>query len=95
MNKWTFSGKIIYIKELEGEFFISLKLSGTSKRKNAFSEQIAKISCLGDKDFFNEFKAGMYKLYETITISGHIEYWESNSKGKPVSKIMLIADSIE
>lgn len=34
------------------------------------------------------------KQYDYVTLSGHIEQWQSNSKGKPVNKIMLIADYV-
>jgi hypothetical protein len=94
MNEWTFSGEIFYLKELEGEFAISLKLRGTSRRKNAMTEQIAEVSCLGDKDFYAIFKEHGLKLYSKAALSGHMETWIQKAHGKTPTKTMLIADNV-
>lgn len=92
MNGWTFTGEIFYLKRLEGEFSISLKLRGSSRRKNAISEQVAEIACLGDDAFFDQFSKKGLKLYDSATISGHMESWMQN--GKASLKVMLIADDV-
>lgn len=56
-NEWTFSGGIFYYKELdEGEFALSLKLRGVSKRVSAMSVQVTEISCLAEKPLLDELK---------------------------------------
>lgn len=93
-NSWTFSGEIFYLKELEGEFAVSIKLRGQSKRMGSMSAQIAELSCIAQKDFFDRFKEAGLGMYKSATLSGHIEYWQSTIHGKPARKMMLIADSI-
>lgn len=94
INVWTFTGEIFYLKELEGEFSASLKLRGTAQRDGAFSMQIAEISCLLQSKIWTQLKEQQIKQYDTVTLSGHLESWNQNSHGKPVRKIMLIADSL-
>ncbi len=94
MNEWTFYGRLFYLKELEGEFSVSLKLEGTSKRTGSFSEQIAKISCLGDKAFYDLFKKAGIKVNDEVTISGHLETWKQKDPTKSALRLMLIADRI-
>lgn len=36
INKWSVSGTVFYLKEMEGEFACSLKISGTAKRPGVF-----------------------------------------------------------
>ena len=93
-NDWTFTGEIFYLKELEGEFAASLKLRGVAQRKGAVSTQIAEIPCLVQSALWEQIKKKQIKQYDTITLSGHLESWNQNSHGKPVRKIMLIADYI-
>lgn len=93
-NEWTFSGEIVNLKELDGEFAASVKLRGLSQRVGAASAQVAEIVCLAEKDLFAELKRTNVKVYDKITLSGHLEQWLLNSKGKPVNKTMLIADFV-
>ena len=91
-NEWTFSGEIVNLKELDGEFSASVKLRGFSRRVGASSAQVAEIVCLAEKDLYAEMQRTNVKVYDKITLSGHLEQWLANSKGKPVNKTMLIAD---
>lgn len=93
-NEWIFTGDIFYFKELEtSEFVASIKLRGNAKRVNAISTQVAEISCLAEKSLYEGLKNNNIGMYsKNITLSGHIEQWNTNKHGKPVNKMMLIAD---
>lgn len=93
-NEWTFTGEIFYLKELEGEFSASLKLRGSAQREGSFSTQIAEIPCLMQPKLWEQAKTKQIKQYDTVTLAGHLESWSQNSHGKPVRKVMLIADYI-
>lgn len=93
-NEWTFSGEVFYIKELTGEFTGSIKVRGLSQREGAFSTKIVELPCLMQDRLWKQFKEKQIKVYDKITISGHLETWSKNSHGKPVNKTMFIIDYI-
>lgn len=92
-NEWTFTGDIFYWKELDaGDFTLSLKLRGRACRVGTISGQIAEISCLVDNDLHQLLLDRKIKQYDTVTLQGHIEQWLTSKHGRPLNKIMLIAD---
>ncbi len=90
-NGWSFSGEIFYIKELEGEFSVSLKLTGLSKRANAMSSHIVEVSCVGGKELYEEMRRQEIGMYSSATVSGYIEMWPSR---RDRHRLIFIAESI-
>lgn len=90
-NSWRFSGEVINVNELTGEFGASIKIRGFAKRPNAFSSSVVELLCLTFPDvYFDAQKRGL-KRYISISASGHVESWE---KGGSL-KTYFIADKIE
>jgi hypothetical protein len=92
-NEWTVSGSVDYIKVLDitNEFSASVKLMGTSRRKNANSSQRVEFTCLMEQDTYDEaVKKGLDK-FKWVTLGGHIETWYKND-GTP--KIRFVCDDI-
>lgn len=90
-NGSTFSGEIFYLKELEGEFSVSLKLTGFSKRANAMSSHIVEVSCVGGKELYEEMRRQQIGMYCNATVSGYIEMWPSK---RDRHRLIFIAESI-
>lgn len=91
MNKWNFSGKIIYIKELEKDFGASLKIRGTASRKDNIFSQPCEVGCLLTKEAYEAAKRKGIDLYKYIAVTGHLE---SIAKGNKNPKLMFIAENI-
>jgi len=94
MNEWTVSGEIFYIKELKGEFAISLKIRGEAKRQEIYTSQVLEFSCLIPRNMYEEAKKKNLKLYKNVSLSGHLETWKKTINGKDKNKIMFIVDYI-
>ena len=91
MNEWTFSGEIIYIKELEEDFGASLRIRGTASRKDHIFSQPCEIGCLLTKSAYEKAKQKGIKLHKDISISGHLE---SFFKEKKQPKVMFVAERV-
>ena len=94
MNEWTVSGRVFYMRELEGEFAGSLKLSGTSQREDCTSSQLLEFACLLEKKAWEEAKQKGIDKNKNVTLSGHIESWPKNKNCSDLRRIMFIADYI-
>ena len=96
INEWTVSGRVFYLKEMQGEFSASLKIRGEAKRSDGvYSSQIMEVGCLLPPNVYEQAKKKGLKLNRQLCITGHLETWNHNSKGKPIEdKVMFIADAI-
>lgn len=91
MNEFHFSGEIFYLKPMDGEFTVSIRVRGLSSRAGAMSTQICELSCLGQHPVFDSMKQAGIDVYSKVELSGHMETW-TDKKGNP--KTMLILDSV-
>lgn len=92
MNEWTISGRVVYQKELTGEFACSVKVEGKAKREDVYTSQILKFPCLMQKSVYEEAKKKGMRFNRNVTLSGHLESWQKGSSYTP--KIMFIADYV-
>ena len=92
MNEWTVSGRVVYQKELKGEFACSVKVEGKAKREDVYTSQILKFPCLMQKSVYEEAKKKGMRFNRNVTLSGHLESWQKGSSYTP--KIMFIADYV-
>ena len=92
MNEWTVSGRVSYLKELEGEFSASLRIEGKAQREGLFSSQILDFPCLMQNRVYAEAKRKGIAKNRNITLSGHLESWKNSTHANP--KIMFVADYV-
>lgn len=93
-NEWTFSGEVFYLKELKGEFAVSLQIRGIANREGVFSSSIMEFGCLMQEKVYAEAKKKGLGMYSNIALSGHLETWTKNSPSGPRKKIMFVADYV-
>lgn len=89
-NEWTVSGKVFYLKELEGEFSASLQLRGEARRLDVYASSVMEMKCLMQKDVYEVAKKKGLVMYCNATLSGHLETWVK----KDNKKVMFIVDDI-
>lgn len=93
-NEWTVAGEVFYLKELEGEFSASVKARGMFQRENESSAKLLEMSCLMQKEVYEDAKRRGLKLYSFARFSGHFETWTRIRGGRQEQKNMLIADYV-
>lgn len=91
INEWRVSGKVFYVKELQGEFAASVKIRGIATRPDSYATNIMEVTCLMTKEVYEQAKLAKY---DTVTLSGHIETWERVS-GQKISFIADVIESVE
>lgn len=89
-NEWTVSGRVFYLKELEGEFSASLQLRGEARRLGVYASSVMEMKCLMQKDVYEVAKKKGLVMYCNATLSGHLETWVK----KDNKKVMFIVDDI-
>lgn len=94
INKWSVSGTVFYLKEMEGEFACSLKISGTAKRPGVYSSSKLEMPCLMLPEAYNQAKRKGLDLskYQNVSLSGHLESWCNRSSSMP--KVYFICDEV-
>lgn len=55
MNTWTFTGRVFYLKEMEGDYSCSIKMKG-STNEGTFKKDIVEFGCLLPKEVWNAAK---------------------------------------
>lgn len=94
-NEWTFSGEVLKINELHGEFYCSILLRGMSQRIGCASSQICEFKCLVPIQMKDDEKVKKLKAYSNCAVSGHFETWNRvKDNGAVQSKTMFIVDYI-
>ena len=92
MNEWTVTGRVVYLKELQGEFSCSVRVEGKAKRVDVYTSQILKFGCLMQKPVYEDAKKKGIRMNRNVTLSGHLESWQKGSSYTP--KIMFVADYV-
>lgn len=92
-NEWNMSGYVFYLKELEGEFACSLKISGVAKRPNVYSSNKLEFPCLMTPEVYDEAKRKGLRKRVNVSLSGHLESWCNSTSSNP--KVYFIADKIK
>lgn len=92
MNEWTVTGKVFYLKDLQGEFAASLKIKGVAKREQIFATNILEFPCLMQKEVYEDAKKKGMRMHKEVTLSGHLESWANGTSKNP--KIMFVADYV-
>ena len=92
-NEWKVSGTVFYLKEMQGEFACSIRISGVAKRPDLFSSSKLELPCLMTPEVYDEAKRKGLKTRMSVTLSGHLESWCNRSSSNP--KVYFIADKIE
>ena len=92
-NEWKVTGEVFYLKELQGEFACSLKISGIAKRPDVFSSSKLELPCLLTQAVYDEAKRLGMRIKHNATFSGHLESWCNRGSSHP--KIYFIADKVE
>ena len=92
-NSWEVTGTVFYLKELQGEFACSLKISGIAKRPNLYSSSKLELPCLMTSEVYEEAKRLGLKTRMHCKLSGHLESWCNRSSSNP--KVYFVADKIE
>ncbi len=94
-NEWTFSGEVIYVKELKNnEFAVSVKMRGASRRLNSSTSQITEFGCLIDKEVYKQALKKGFDKFCYATLGGHIESWIKTSARGDVIKNRFVVDDI-
>ena len=95
MNEWTCSGRVVYLKELEGDYALSVRLQGEANRADGvYKSGRLEFGCILKGDVYEEAKKKGLKMGKTVCFSGHIETWDKTVHGKPANKVMFIADYV-
>lgn len=95
MNEWTYTGKVSYMRELNGEYSASVRMTGDVKRADGlYKSDELQIGCIMRSNVFEEAKRKGLKIGKTVTFSGHLEIWDKTIHGKPANKVMFIADYV-
>ena len=92
-NEWKMSGEVFYLKEMEGEFAASLKISGVAKRPGLFSTSKLEFPCLMTSAVYDEAKRLGIQTRRSVSLVGHLESWCNRSSSNP--KVYFIADKVE
>ena len=92
-NQWQVTGKIFYLKELQGEFACSLKINGVAKRPDLYSSSKLELSCLMTQAVYDDAKRRGMHLYQRARLSGHLESWCNSASSHP--KVYFIADKVD
>ena len=92
-NEWKVTGTVFYLKELQGEFACSIKISGVAKRPNLYSSSKLEFPCLMTEEVYEEAKRKGLKTRMNCKLIGHLESWCNRSSSNP--KVYFIADKIE
>ena len=93
-NEWSVSGEVSYIKVLNdtNEFAVSVRLNGSSRRKNNDSSQRLEFCCLMEQDTYEEALRKGFDKFKYVTLSGHLESWVKKADATP--KIRFVCDDI-
>ena len=92
-NEWKVTGYVFYLKEMQGEFACSLKVSGVAKRPELYSSSKLELACLMTPEVYDEAKRKGLRNRINVTLSGHLESWHNRSSSNP--KVYFIADKVE
>lgn len=95
MNKWTVSGEIVGLKELDGEFGASVRIKGVAKRPELYSSQILEFLCLMTPKVYAAARKKGFTLYKRASVSGHLETWKRETESRMKQKVMFIADYVD
>lgn len=93
MNTWTFTGRVFYLKEMEGDYSCSIKMKG-STNESTFKKDIVEFGCLLPKEVWNAAKNKGLCVNSKVTLSGHFETWVKPRSTYFINKTMFIADCV-
>lgn len=92
-NEWKMAGYVFYLRELQGEFACSLKISGVAKRPGIFSSSKLEFPCLMTQSVYDEAKRRGLRTRVNVSLSGHLESWCNSTSSNP--KVYFIADKVD
>lgn len=94
MNEWSFSGKIVYEKDINNTFQ-SVKLRGSFQRDGGDTVLPTEIPVFIPKELWNELTSNGVRIYDFVTLKGHFEVWVKTSHGyNQAEKLVHIADKV-